>query len=103
LARKLAVARRHESTDSRLERLEVAKPIIIGHSISGIIATIYAGTYPTAGLVTSGRLPARGVQRFWSDSLNAFDFTSETRRKQTAQKYRSTPWPSVRPMDSGFR
>ena len=36
-----------------VERLEVANPIIVGHSISAIILTIYAGTFPIAGLVTS--------------------------------------------------
>jgi len=36
-----------------VERLELARPIMVGHSICGIIVAIYAGTYPTVGLVTS--------------------------------------------------
>jgi pimeloyl-ACP methyl ester carboxylesterase len=36
-----------------VERLELARPIVIGHSIGGMIAAIYASRYPTAALVTS--------------------------------------------------
>jgi pimeloyl-ACP methyl ester carboxylesterase len=36
-----------------VERLELARPIMIGHSIGAVIAAIYASRYPTAALVTS--------------------------------------------------
>src|SRR4051812_6732758 len=34
-----------------LERLELAEPIVVGHSMSGGVAMIYAARYPVRGVV----------------------------------------------------
>jgi len=36
-----------------IDRLELANPVMVGHSISGLIVGFYASLYPTAGIVTS--------------------------------------------------
>jgi pimeloyl-ACP methyl ester carboxylesterase len=48
-----------------VEKLVIAKPFVVGHSIGGIIATIYASMYATAGLVTSDQIlrPTEFIER----------------------------------------
>jgi pimeloyl-ACP methyl ester carboxylesterase len=38
-----------------IEAAELSSPIIVGHSVSAIVATLYAGIYPTSGVVNVGQ------------------------------------------------
>jgi pimeloyl-ACP methyl ester carboxylesterase len=39
------------TVDSAIQAAGLARPVLVGHSISGVIASIYAALYPTAGVV----------------------------------------------------
>jgi hypothetical protein len=102
-----------------VERLELARPIVIGHSIGGMIAAIYASRYPTAALVTSDQTLCRtalfeqiqeiGVElnspaflRVWRriEHRLGIDLIPEQRRKLISTQSRLNPDPEIRESSS---
>lgn len=57
--------------------LGIERPIIVGHSISGVIASIYGASYPALGIVNVDqpveiRPFAKMVQSLWPGALKAW-------------------------------
>ncbi len=66
----------HELLDS----LGVAKPVVIGHSFSASLASMYAGSYPVAGVVNVDQplnmLPMLGVLQQMQPALRGANFAA---------------------------
>lgn len=67
-----------EAIHDLLDELEVAKPVLVGHSFAAVVAVIYAGTYPVAGVVnvdqTLNQRSLLGFLHHMEDALRGDDF-----------------------------
>jgi pimeloyl-ACP methyl ester carboxylesterase len=80
-----------------LESLGVADPIVVGHSMSGSVAMIYAATYPVRGAVSVDagfdvRPFARGVQQL-EPALRGGDFASAFAHFERSMGFELVPEP----------
>ncbi len=61
-----------------VERSQLESPVVVGHSISAVIATIYAARYPTRGVVNVDQslqvAPFAGLVRSFADKLRGPEF-----------------------------
>jgi len=61
-----------------VEQTQLQSPVVVGHSISAVIATVYAARYPTRGVVNVDQslqvAPFAGLVRSLADKLRGPDF-----------------------------